>query len=65
MSYGSINQSDLISVAQMLSSIQGMVERTRQSMAVLKDRVSNTHTEMERKEVWRGCGCVVGGGVWS
>lgn len=35
---------------QMLSSIQGMVEKTRQSMAVLKDRVSTTQAEMERRE---------------
>ncbi len=36
---------------QMLNSVQGMVERTRQSMAALKDRVHSTHAEMERKEV--------------
>ena len=28
-----------------------MVEKTRQSMAVLKDRVSTTQAEMERREV--------------
>lgn len=36
---------------QMLNSVQGMVERTRQSMASLKERVHTTHAEMERKEV--------------
>ena len=44
----------------MLSSIQGMVEKTRQSMAVLKERVSTTQAEMERREVsrlaWEGIG---------
>lgn len=35
----------------MLGSILGMVEKTRQSMAMLKERVSTTHLEMERREV--------------
>lgn len=41
----------LLFVVQMLSSVQGMVEKTRQSMAVLKERVNATHIEMERREV--------------
>lgn len=28
-----------------------MLEKTRQSMAVLKERVTTTHIEMERREV--------------
>lgn len=38
-------------VMQMLNSIQGMVDRTRQAMAVLKERINITHLEMERQEV--------------
>ena len=41
----------LLNGLQMLNSVQGMVERTRQSLASLKDRVHSTHAEMERKEV--------------
>lgn len=42
---------DEASLSQMLSSIHGMVERARQSVAVLKERVNTTHMEMERREV--------------
>ena len=45
------DDSVLVNMLQMLNSVQGMVDRTRQSMAALKDRVQSTHLEMERKEV--------------
>ena len=35
----------------MLGSIQGMVERATQAMAVLKERVNATQTELEKREV--------------
>ena len=47
----SLVETDFTSIAQMLSSVQGMVEKTRQSMAILKERVTTTQIEMERKEV--------------
>lgn len=31
--------------------MQGMMERTRQAVALLKDRITVTQTELERREV--------------
>lgn len=47
---GTILSEDWGHIDMMLTSIQGMLEKTRQSMAVLKERVSTTHIEMERRE---------------
>jgi len=35
----------------MLSSMHGMMERTRQAVALLKDRVSLTQADIDRREV--------------
>ena len=40
-----------LSPHQMLTSIMGMIDRTRQAVAALKERVVATQAEMDRREV--------------
>ena len=35
----------------MLTSMQGMMERTRQAVSLLKERITLTQAELERREV--------------
>lgn len=40
-------------IIQMLTSMQGMMERTRQAVSLLKERITLTQAELERREVTR------------